>query len=320
MDKNKKPKQIEETNGIHMSHSLNKDVFKKGFSLPESSDNQIVNSNAVMPMNVTMTAPPVPAKTETPDSVEIVVDYHSEYNETDNMLRSVIGQSDVLLGDINKDLQTIRASKAMTNKYRYVTDLSASMASLLSTKISAVKELNTSRTHAIDFNMKHEKDVRAQMLASSQDDDKKIMDMYNAYMSVPMGTYMPAQPIPTMRDLTFGANPEVGRIDVNNGLINDSDIGYQNYVNNITPTQNMMRYENNPDIQTVVVYDQSNGNKWFDVINIKTGESIPNVSKPDEFLLNDTRPDLVNMIARNSNIDKVYPLIVVGQRASIQDY
>lgn len=302
-------------------HKLDRTVFQKGVKLPTETT---ASDMTAMVVQAERNPKKIPAKskkeTETYDA-EVVTDYRSDYMETEMMLKSAIAQTDTLMNDINSDLKTIRSSKAMTNKYRYITDLTSSMSALISTKISAAKELNNSVTHAIDFNMKHQKEIKAQLQAAAQDDDKRIMDMYSAYMSVPMGTYQPPQgQIPNMRELTFGAQApgEIPRIDV--GTPAEVDAGYQSYLNNMTPTQNAMRYENNPDIQTVVVYDQSNGNKWFDVINIKTGESIPNVPRPDEFLLNDTRPDMMNRVARNSNIDKVYPLIIVGQRSSLQDY
>lgn len=305
------------------SHSIDRDLFSKGVKLPENNDNPAIIDPATMismQQDSNKRIPATKSAKENVEEVEVISDYHTDYAETNMMLKSAIGQTDMLINDISTDLKAIRSSKAMTNKYRYITDLTGSMASLISTKINAARELNSSLTHAIDFNMKQAKELRAQAQASSQDDDKRIMEMYSAYMSVPMGTYPnPNGQIPSMREITFGASPsEIGRITI--GTQSDIDAGYQDYLNNMTPTQNAMRYENNPDIQTVVVYDQSNGNKWFDVINVKTGESIPNVSRPDEFLLNDTRPDLMNMVARNSNIDRVYPLIVVGQKTSLQDY
>ena len=98
------------------------------------------------------------------------------------------------------------------------------------------------------------------------------------------------------------------------------DPGYQNFLSNMTPEQNAMRYEDNPNVKTVVVYDQSNGRKWFDVIDTSTGASIPNVPRPDDFLLDDTRPDLSNMVARNANINVTYPLVVVGQANALSSY
>ena len=244
--------------------------------------------------------------------------FHKAYQETDAILKTAIGQTDVLINDVASDLTKIREAKAMTNKYRYITDLSGTMSALISTKINAAKELNNSISRANDMEYKMQKELKA--MESTKDDNKAIMDMYNAFMSVPVGTYKP-QLGPSIQDVTLPKNTNLSTIDIITSQMNaNSDPGYQQYLANMTPEQNRMRYENDPNIQTVVVYDQSSGRKWFDVIDMRTGASVPNVAKPDEFLLDDTRPDIANGVARNSNINMTYPLKVVGERSSLYDY
>lgn len=250
------------------------------------------------------------------------VNYHAPYNETDAMLKNAIGQTDAMLNDVVEDLRTIRASKSMTKKYSYITDLSSTSSSLIATKIQAVRELNNSIRNANELEFKMQKELKA--MEVSKDDNKNIMDMYNAFMSVPVGTYK-APLAPSIQDMTLTNGTNLSTIDIMDSAINGSaggigDTGYQNYLANLTPEQNRMRHENDPNIQTVVVYDQSNGRKWFDVIDIRTGNSVPNMPKPDEFLLEDTRPDVVNMVARNTNINVTYPLRVVGEKSSLYDY
>lgn len=257
----------------------------------------------------------------TAEQAEIAENYEMDYAETTMVLKQAIGQTDALINEVNSDITTIRSSKAMTNKYRYITDLSGALSSLVATKVSAVREINNSITRAIDFNMKQAKELKAAAQAAAQDDDRRIMELYNAFVSAPLGTYQPSQIVPNMKELTFGNNQTVpGGIDVNTTGTPMAEVGYQEYLSTISPTQNMMRYENNPNIQTVVVYDQSTGNKWFDVIDTSTGASVPNVPRPDDFLLEGTRVDLPNMVARNNNIDATYPLIVTGDRGVISEY
>lgn len=246
--------------------------------------------------------------------------YHKAYQETDSILKNAIGQTDALISDVATDLNKIREAKAMTNKYRYITDLTSTMSALISTKISAARELNNSISHANDLEYKMQKELKA--MESTKDDNKAIMDMYNAFMSVPVGTYKP-QLGPSIQDVTLPKNTNLSTIDIiasRSAGDTSIDPGYQQYLANMTPEQNRMRYENDPDVQTVVVYDQSSGRKWFDVINVRTGASIPNIAKPDDFLLEDTRPDLANGVARNSNINVTYPLKVVGEKSSLYDY
>lgn len=251
------------------------------------------------------------------------VNYHAPYNETDNIIKSVIVQADSIINDLNGDIKKIRDAKAMTSKYKYLTDLTLTMSNLLSTKIGAAKELNSSINKAQDMQFKMQKELKAMEVA--KDDNKNIMDMYNAFMSIPTNT-MQTNPLgPSIQSMTLPKNTGMNMIDIvsqasGNNYMNAEEAGYQNYLATMTPEQNRMRHENDPNIQTIVVFDQSNGNKWFDVIDVRTGESVPNMAKPDPFLLDDTRPDIVNGVARNSNINVTYPLKVIGNRSAIQEY
>ena len=80
----------------------------------------------------------------------------------------------------------------------------------------------------------------------------------------------------------------------------------------MTPEQNTMMYENNPDVKQVVVYNEDTGERFFDVRNMKTGESIPNVTKHDSMFLDDTVIDKKRKIARNVNLGESYPLVIIG--------
>ena len=77
--------------------------------------------------------------------------------------------------------------------------------------------------------------------------------------------------------------------------------------------------EQNPNIRTVVKYNQSTGSRYFDVVDSSTGESIPNYPRPDEFLLEDTTIDVASGIARNRNVNEVWPLVLEGS-SSIEEY
>ena len=70
--------------------------------------------------------------------------------------------------------------------------------------------------------------------------------------------------------------------------------------------------ENNSDIEEVVVYDPASGRRWFDVIDKNTGQSVPNFPKSDAFLLEDISIETRSGIAKNRNLDRVWPLKVVG--------
>lgn len=230
--------------------------------------------------------------------------YKDAYVETDNMLRTAIVQIDIMNNDIKSELDQIRGSKTLKKKYEYISELSSTASTLLGTKISAIRELNKTITDCHNLEMKRIKELKLEQ--NEQDDDKKILDMYNAFISTPISTgYNPLGP--SASDLTL-VNDMSGIVRADAGV----DAGYGNYINNLTPTQNRMRMENNPNVQTVVVFNQETGQRFFDVIDRTTGESIPNISKPDDFLLADVTINVNTMTARNTNLDISYPLIIIG--------
>lgn len=228
--------------------------------------------------------------------------YIESYGETNNLLRTSIGQIDQLQSELKGELDNVRASKTLKRKYDYISTLSSTASALISTKVSVIKEMNKVITDSHTLDLKRMKDLK--VTENQVDDDKRIMDMYQAFITTPVGNG-PALG-PSMNDITLmtGVNNMV-RAD----LGQDS---YDTYSQNVSATQNMMRLEQNPDIKTVVVYDASTGRRWFDVMNVRTGDSVPNVNKPDAMFLEDTTIDVRNQIARNTNLDITYPLIVIN--------
>lgn len=239
------------------------------------------------------------------------IDYAKSYNETNNLIRGAIIQADELSSEIKQDIENVRNSKTLKNKYNYLVNLSASASSLITTKISAIKELNSTITQVHNLELNRMKALKLDKEDSN--DDAKMMDIYSAFVNAPIGSYAP--PVPNIQDLTIGINNQ------NNG-INPIEMAYGN--NNgheqLTAEQNRMRMESNTNIQTVVRYDQSTGQRCFDVIDVSTGASIPNYPRPDNFLLEDTTIDVNMGIARNRNINTVWPLILDGSNKIINEY
>lgn len=230
--------------------------------------------------------------------------YKQSYSETDNLLKGTLYQLDSLQNDIVQELNTIKQSKTLKGKYKYITDLTSASSNLLNSKISVIKEMNKVITDSHNLELKRIKDLKLNQKVDEGDDDKRIMDLYNAFISTPINTG--AAPIaPSITDMSFMNGSGLIRADI--GEVAQPTGG-------LTPIGNMMRLESNPDIKTVVVYDASTGNRWFDVMNVKTGESIPNVEKPDAMFLEDTSIDQRNRIARNTNLDITYDLIVINDQ------
>lgn len=229
--------------------------------------------------------------------------YSKKYEETTSMLRTAIAQLDMSLNDMQTDIQQIRTSRTLKRKYDYLSMMQGNMGQFINTKVSALREINNTITKCNDFELKRMKELK--LAESSKDDDKAIMDMYNAFISTPVSSGM--QLGPALSNITTGSNM------INTSTIGNSDAGYQEYINNLDPTQTLMMYENDPDVQQVVMYDESTGARWFEVINVRTGQTIPNADKHGAIILEDTTLDLTNNIARNVNIGESYPIVRVGK-------
>ena len=111
--------------------------------------------------------------------------------------------------------------------------------------------------------------------------------------------------MPTIPDMMLGVN------DPNSGI---SGVSMNSNANQqgMSPEQLRMRLESNPNIEEIVVYDPATGRKWFDVIDKTTGQSVPNFPKSDPFLLEDVSIETRAGIAKNRNLDRVWPLQVLG--------
>ena len=256
---------------------------------------------------VTVEAAPLPSVSPAAGSV---VSYSTTYDDTTNMLRQAILQADVLTSEIKQDIDTIRASKTMKGKYTYITNLASTEAGLIGTKISAIREMNNSITQAHNLELKRAKDIKDDQ-RNQQSDDARIMDMYNAFINAPVGSY--AKPTaPSIPDILLGANgpsPAFSPVTMVGTTVGSA---------NLSPEQMRIRYEGNPNVEEVVMYEASTGRRWFEVIDNSTNTPIPNYPKTDEFFLSDMTIDTRAGIARNRNLDKVWRLINI--EGAISEY
>lgn len=229
------------------------------------------------------------------------IPYANSYDETNSLLRQTIMQTDVLSGEIKADLDKIRSSSTMKSKYTYVTNLTSAEVGLIGAKVQAIKEINNSITQAHNLELKRAKDIKDSQ-RDQQNDDSRMMDMYNAFINSPMGMYNNSLNMPTISDMllgTNGANPQVQGVPI------AANIGQAD----LTPEQYRMRLESNPNIEEVVMYEPSSGRRWFEVIDTSTNMPVPNYPKSDEFLLTDITIDVRTGTARNRNLDRVWKLV-----------
>ena len=232
------------------------------------------------------------------------------YQETTDMLRDTLQQIDGLNNELVQEFSAVKNNKYIKNKYGTMIGLSENIGSLLNARISAIKEINSSISKSNELDYKKMKDMRA--MQSEVTDDQYIADMYKSFISNPQVPQLSPQFTP-IEQSAYGSG--IIRADIKSGDPTQGgpiDAGYLNYMSNLSPEENLMRYENNPDVKQVVVWDKSNNAKFFQMMNVKTGEVIPNVPVYDQMFMEDTTLDVANKIAKNLNLRETFPLIIIN--------
>lgn len=239
------------------------------------------------------------------------------YNQTSTMLEEAIREIDIIAVDLKTELDSVKMNRNARNRASTIGNLGETLGRLLETKISAIREINNSISKSNDMDYKKAKDLRAAQQAMDSD-DKNIMALYNALIhqggsTIPAGmAALPPQITQIYADPGIVRSPLV-RSETAAGNNNVIDQGYLNYLANVTPEQNAMFYENDPNVQTVVVFDHANGRKYFQVMNVMTGQPIDNVPVPDQRFMDDTYLDLKTMTAKNSNLNTTYPIVEINK-------
>ena len=235
--------------------------------------------------------------------------YEKKYESTTSMLMNSVAQLDAGVMEMQGDVNLIRASKTLKRKYDYLSAIQGTIGQYIGTKVSALREINSTITKCNELELKRAKELRDK--EGDQNTDKAIMDMYNAFISMP--TDLNSTGMPTVSQLTL--NPNTMGVATSNIMGDMSEeAGMQNYINNMNPAQRLTMYEQDPNIQEVVVYDNTTGARRFEVMNVATGEIIPNVDKHDMMFMDDTVLDLNTHVARNLNLNESFPIIEVGER------
>ena len=252
--------------------------------------------------------------------------YMDKYKETNNLLKTAIAQLDMGLGEMQSDMAMLRNNKTMRNKYQSMSMIQKNMGDFLGNKINAIKELNNIISKCNDLELKRAKDRKE---LENEDDDKRIMDLYNAMISMPVGgqTGMMASgfssPLgPNTFEMTYAGNPNSYSSNIITSIDgeNQADVGYMNYIRNKTPAQNMMSIDSNPNIQQVVVHNRATGQSYFEIMDMSTMQPVPNTDKYDNSFLEDTHMDFVNNVATNVNIGESYPIVQIGGDVILNEY
>ena len=238
------------------------------------------------------------------------------YRETNSLLHETLGQIDAINSELVQEFNVVRNSRTMKNKYNTLNALSENIGALISNRINTIKEINNCISKANDLDYKRYKDMQA--MQSNMNDDKYIADVYQALLQNPQNQAptFTASVDPAMVGSGIIRATIPNNIDMNNGQVFAS--GYLNYISNLSPEQNLMRYENDPNVKQVVVYDAATGNRFFQMMNVATGEVIPNVPVYDESILEETTLDLQHGIAKNLNLRENFPIIEINNQITSQ--
>lgn len=252
-----------------------------------------------------------------PDGVEVLdTPTINTYFETATMIKDAMMQIDQVASEIKAELDNVRQSRTLKSKYNVMTGLAGNISDLLSAKVTAIKELNNCISKSNEMDYRREKD-RREAQGEGGSDDRAIMDMYRSIVNAPQfiandPSMLPNTPMPQPMTSSTGIIRGTGENNAN------VDQGYVNYMANMSPEMANMLYEQNPDIKECVIFDASTGAKWFQVMNMKTNQPIPGASAHDQMFMEDTVLDLKNKMAKNSNINETYPLIVINDHVTAE--
>lgn len=230
--------------------------------------------------------------------------YYDRYSKTNALLDQTIYEIDDLNAAVKSELKAITASKTIKKKYEYISELAGTSGSLLSTKVTAIRELNKSITDSANLEIKMAKENKE----VQETDDKRIMDMYNAFINTPIGSYAP--PIaPTNVDMVLGNNGVTIAPMTPTGDVQTDDLGFNQYMNNLTPEERKIQLENQ-NIKTVVVFDPETGNRYFDNFNLDTNQPVPGLPLPEAHFIDELNINMNTGVARNTNLNITYPVIM----------
>ena len=241
------------------------------------------------------------------------IPYQVAYNETNQQLDHAIHQLNALGADMMADINMVRSSKTMKNKYNIVNDLTENAVSIINAKIAAIKEKNKTINDVNNLEIRRIKELK--LNASNEDDNTRIANMYHAFVNYPM-SQGPSVLGPNVQDVMFNNGPVADMTRYSMGM--DDTAAWQNSLN---PAEQRMVLEAQGKIETVVVYDESSGNRYYSVVDKNTRQPVQNVETPDDSTIYNLDINVNGMYAKDVNRNVTYPLVVInGSNSTINKY
>lgn len=239
------------------------------------------------------------------------IPYQIAYNETNQQLDESIQQLNMLGAEVMGDLQMIRGSKTLKNKYGFLNDMTGNAVAIINAKIAAIREKNKTINDVNNLEIRRIKELKIQ--SSEEDDNTRIANLYNAFVNTPIGMG-PGILGPSVQDtMLIGGGQDLAR-----AAIGGDQAAWEQ---TLDPAQSRMLLEAKGSIETVVVYDESTGNRWYDVVDKNTRQPVPGVEKPDASYIYELDINVRGGFAKDSNRNVVYPLVVINNgNTSISEY
>lgn len=239
------------------------------------------------------------------------IPYQIAYNETNQQLDESIKQLNMLGAEVMGDLQMIRGSKTLKNKYGFLNDMTGNAVAIINAKIAAIREKNKTINDVNNLEIRRIKELKIQ--STEEDDNTHIANLYNAFVNTPIGMG-PGILGPSVQDtMLIGGGADLAR-----ATIGGDQAAWEQ---TLDPAQSRMLLEAKGAIETVVVYDESTGNRWYDVVDKNTRQPVPGVEKPDASYIYELDINVRGGFAKDSNRNVVYPLVVINNgNTSISEY
>lgn len=288
--------------------SLNYDALSSGLGVPKQPEPEVVNPPVKRrgrpPKKVEETGMEIQENTSPNSNLfSVNTPYMDSYKETMTQCDYIASQADTLVKELKVQLDTIKNNKLLKNKYMHINDCASAINSLLSTELQCVREKNKTVADCHNFEMKRAQAQKA--AAAAVPDNKYIADLYQAYINMPTAQQIPNNPLNmtsahAVNNPAYQFNP-----------IMDDTADFANFHNNITPEQNRMILGDNPNIETVVCFNEATDEKYFMVIDNITNQPVPNYPLPDPMMLQGADINKMTMTVSNSNFGEQWRLILV---------
>lgn len=241
------------------------------------------------------------------------IPYTQLFTDTNSQLDETINTLNILGSQVVTEMQTIGQSKTLRNKYPLFNEYAQTATTIATAKIAAIKEKNSTATQAARFELDRMKSIKSN--ANEEDDNTRIANLYNAFINTPVG--VGHQLAPSMQDMILGGNTPAGPGFMSQSIGMDSTQAWQQ---SLDPAGQRMLLEAQGAIETVVMYDQSSGNRWYEVVDKNTRQPISGVEKPDNSTAYDLDINVRQGFAKDPNRGITYPLVVLQGNDTMNAY